>query len=66
VTAALLEQRPQQALREMPRFLRWISALMVVAFTLAGFPVRAAVLYWDSDGLLLNNVLNQAGRERWI
>jgi autotransporter-associated beta strand protein len=61
VTAALLEQRPQQALREMPRFLRWISALMVVAFTLAGFPVRAAVLYWDSDGVFLNNVLNQAG-----
>ncbi len=62
VVRALRQKRPQEAMREMPWFTRLVSMLMVVVFFVTGDPVHGATLVWDSDGLMLNNVMNQAGQ----
>jgi fibronectin-binding autotransporter adhesin len=62
VVRALRKKLPQEAMREMPWFTRLVSMLMVVVFFVTGDPVHGATLFWDSDGLMLNNVINQAGQ----
>ena len=61
VVRALRQKRPQEAMRSVPAFTRFVSVLMVAVFFVTGDPLHGATISWTQGATDFNAAASWVG-----